>query len=163
MTAYASGTEVSPGKSREEIERVLSRYGADEFAYATNTTRAMLGFVAGGRQVRFVLPLPDRSAPEFRLTASRKWERSEAQQQAAYEQEVRRRWRALSLVIKAKLEAVASGIVLFEQEFAAFMVLPDGSTVAEHLLPAIADAYATGTVPPLIPSFRPALESGRDD
>ena len=52
--------------------------------------------------------------------------------------------------IKAKLEAVASGIVTFEDEFATHMVLPDGHTVRDHLMPAIEQAYATGRVSPIL-------------
>jgi hypothetical protein len=61
-------------------------------------------------------------------------------------------------MIKAKLEAVATGIVTFEEEFAPHMVLPGGRLVAEFLLPAIEQAYATGEVPPLLPDYsRPAI------
>ena len=41
----------------------------------------------------------------------------------------RQRWRALNLAIKAKLEAVESGIVTFDQEFLAHIVGPSGQTV----------------------------------
>lgn len=63
---------------------------------------------------------------------------------------MRRRWRALSLSIKAKLETVASGISEFETEFMAYMVLPNGKTVAENILPEIARAYETGKMPKLL-------------
>ena len=49
-----------------------------------------------------------------------------AAQQAAWEQVCRQRWRALLLIIRAKLEAVASGITTLENEFLANIVLPDG-------------------------------------
>jgi hypothetical protein len=55
------------------------------------------------------------------------------------------------LVIKAKLEAVESGIACFEEEFMAHIVLPDGRTVGEHVIPGIAQAYETGNVPALLP------------
>ena len=148
---YAAGTQVGAGRSQEEIERTVTRYGATEFAYGVTGTRAMVGFVAGGRQVRFILPMPDCNAREFTLTPTGKWKRSEEEARKAYEQATRQRWRALALVIKAKLEAVDAGIVTFEQEFAMHMVLPDGSTVADQVIPALASAYATGTVPELLP------------
>jgi hypothetical protein len=42
------------------------------------------------------------------------------------------------LSIKAKLEAVETGIESFEIAFMPYVVLPDGKTVAEHVLPALA-------------------------
>jgi hypothetical protein len=57
----------------------------------------------------------------------------------------------LALVIKAKLEAVDSGITTFEDEFLAHIVMPDGQTVASHIKPGIAAAYESGTMTPLLP------------
>ena len=51
--AYAEKTQVTPEKSRIEIERILQRYGADQFAYGWEGTRAMLGFRYQGIMVRF--------------------------------------------------------------------------------------------------------------
>lgn len=157
MPTYASDTSVTSDRSRAEIERTLSRYGATSFAYGWETARAMVGFVAHDRQVRFILPLPDRQAREFTHTPNRGTPRTPDAADAAYEQAVRQRWRALALVIKAKLEAVETGIVTFEDEFAMHMVLPDGRTVGDWVVPQIAEAYATGQMPaPLL-----ALPPGR--
>lgn len=59
MSKYAENTSVSVENSRSEIERVLQRYGADSFGYAWDQGRAVVQFVHEGRQIRFVLPLPD--------------------------------------------------------------------------------------------------------
>ena len=69
----------------------------------------------------------------------------------AFEAEMRRVWRALALVIKAKFEAVSSGIVSYEQEFLPFFVLPGGATVAEIMIPQLEIAYRTGKMPALLP------------
>jgi len=147
--AYAADTSVTSDRSRAEIERTITRYGAQQFAYGWDHGHALVGFKMRDRQVRFALPLPDRQSKAFTRTPTGRG-RTTVQANAAYEQAVRQRWRALALVIKAKLEAVQTGIVTFEQEFAMHMVMPDGSTVADHVLPAIEQAYATGTVPPLL-------------
>ena len=145
---YAADTEVTSDRSRSEIERTLTRYGATSFAYGWQESSAMVGFAAHGRQVRFVLPMPDRKSRDFTHTPSRGTLRSPSEATRAYEQAVRQRWRALALVVKAKLEAVEAGITSFEVEFAMHMVLPGGSTVADHVLPEIATAYETGRVRP---------------
>ena len=36
------------------------------------------------------------------------------------------------------------------------IVMPDGSLIGEHVQPRIADAYASGTMPPLLPDGRGA-------
>ena len=158
MTRYAAQTDVPSDRSRTEIERTLSRYGADQFIYGWEMTQAVIGFRAHAKQVRFLLPLPDRQSREFKYTAERHYLRSKTGQQEAYEQAVRQRWRALALVIKAKLEAVEAGITEFEDEFMAHIVLPSGATVGAWMRPQIERAYQTGLMPPLIPALPPATQ-----
>jgi len=72
-------------------------------------------------------------------------EASAAGEKAA--QERRRRWRALLLVIKAKLEAVSSGISTLEREFLADVVLPNSKTVSEWLGPQMQALHQSGQMP----------------
>lgn len=153
MATYASDTSVSSEKSRGEIERTLSRYGAKSFMYGYDDSHAMIQFATNDRQVRFVLPMPDRNAREFTHTPSRGTPRSPAQAAESYEQAVRQRWRALNLVIKAKLEAIESGISTFDVEFLGQLVLPDGRTVADEVVPKVVDAYETHQFPSLLPAY----------
>ena len=159
MTRYAETTTVSSDKSRGEIEKILARYGASSFMYGWDADRAIVGFIANGRQVRFVLPMPQRGAREFTHTPAKNLRRSPAQAEEAYEQAVRQRWRALALVIKAKLEAVETGIVTFDQEFAMHFMLPNGQTVGEWVVPQIDHIYDTNTMPALLPA--PSRELGQ--
>lgn len=152
MAKYATNTEVSSDRSRAEIERTLDRYGARQFLYAWEEGRAVVGFTINARQVRFILPLPDRDDPEFTRTPTGR-ARAATQVREAYEQAVRQRWRALNLVIKAKLEAVESGIVTFDAEFLAHIVLPDGRTVADDVVPKVVDAYQRHEMPALLPQY----------
>ncbi len=162
MAKFAASTEVPADRSRAEIEKTLARYGANGFMYgwenAEHGDRALIGFRMEGRHIRFELSMPDRSSSEFTLTPGKRLPRSAAAAEAAYEQATRQRWRALSLVVKAKLEAVESGIATFEEEFLAYVVMPDGKTVGHHAIPGIERAYATGKMPLLLPA---ALEVSR--
>lgn len=142
---YAAGTDVSSDRSRAEIERTLTRYGASAFSYGWQEGHAAIQFEAHYRRIRFVLPLPDRHSREFTTTPTGRARAARAAE-AAYEQAVRQRWRALALMVKAKLEGVASGIVSFEDEFLSHTVLPSGRTVAEELGPQVARAYEVGSV-----------------
>lgn len=158
MTRYASTTDVSASKSRDEIERTLTRYGADQFMYGWQDDAAMVGFRMKGRQVRFVLAMPSKT--EKRFTHHSRGARSPDAALKEWEQAVRQRWRALALVIKAKLEAVDSGISEFEDEFLAAIVLPDGSTAGHWLRPQIAHAYETAEMPKMLPAL-PAPKGNR--
>lgn len=150
MSRYAENTSVSSERSRAEIEQTLARYGADGFMYGWDGGTAVLAFQMHGRRIRFDLQMPDRASDDFQLTETGR-ERSPAQAAKAWEQACRQRWRALALVIKAKLEAVESGITMFEEEFLAHIVLPHGGTVGGWMLPQVDDAYKTGNMPPLLP------------
>jgi hypothetical protein len=146
---YAMKTEVSSEASRMEIERTVRRYGAAAFTYGFSDAQqlALVEFLVKDRRVRFLLGMPDYSSREFTHTPAKGLRRSEAAQADAYEQAVRQRWRALNLVIKAKLEAVETGIVAFDEEFLAQIVLPNGQTVGEAVTPNIARIYELGEVP----------------
>src|SRR5262245_22578803 len=131
---FARGTVVAVEKSRVEIERMILRYGATSTAFMSAPGRAMIAFEAKGRHILFELPLPLITEKRFEKDG-RGTERTPQQRLVAWEQSCRERWRALALVIKAKLEAVESGITSFEDEFMAHIVMPDGQTVGTHLRP----------------------------
>lgn len=131
MATYAANTDVSSEKSLAELKRTITRFGATHFGYTEEPKVATVAFVVRDRQVRFRLPLPDRN--ERRFTHHSRGERTPSAAEAEYEQAVRQKWRALALVVKAKLEAVESGISEFDQEFLAYVVLPDGRTVYDRI------------------------------
>lgn len=162
MTRFAEKTDVSASRSRDEIERTLERYGADQFLYGWQEASAVLGFRMNGRHIKFVLPLPSRDDEAFNiyLRGSVRYQRESEQALKLWEQATRQRWRALSLVVKAKLEAVETGITTFDDEFLAHIVLPNGATAGEWLKPQVEDAYRLGTMPALLPML-PAPESSK--
>ena len=150
IVRYAKKTDVSSDKSRSEIEKTLARYGASKFMYGWEEKSAVIAFEMNDRHIKFVLPLPDRNNKDFTHTPNRGKLRSPTQTQEVYEQAVRQKWRALALTILAKLEAVESEISVFEDEFMAHIVLPDGKTVGQWMRPQIARAYEHGKMPPLM-------------
>lgn len=150
MAKYASTTSVSSFKSREEIEKILKKYGSDQFYYGTDADNSYLAFRMDNRQIKFILPMPNFD--DFTKTPKGKL-RAFASQEKEYEQAIRQKWRALALVIKAKLEAVDSGITEFEDEFLANIVLPDGSTAGEYMKPQIEIAYNSGNMPALLEDY----------
>jgi hypothetical protein len=142
---YAAGTDVPQDRSRAELERVLQRYGATGFAYAwsTDTTPAatLVEFVVRGRRVRLTVPLPDRSEYSSTPTGLR---RTDSATDSAHAQAVRARWRAVVLIVKAKLEAVDAGVVTFDEEWLPYLVTAGGQTVAQVLAPQLDAGLSAG-------------------
>jgi hypothetical protein len=151
LAQYAKNTNVASEISRLEIEKVLIRYGADNFAYATAAGKSLIGFTMFERQVKFLLPLPQKEELQYTVTGRKRTENS---QYEAWEQACRQRWRALKLVIQAKLEAVECGISIFEDEFMANIVLPGGATVGEFMRPQIEKSYTLSKPPELLPLLK---------
>lgn len=158
---FATETSVPVERSRAEIERTLERYGADAFAYATEGRSVRIAFRMAARQFRFAIELPDPNLEEF--THHSRGRRTPEAARAAWEQASRTKWRALALVIKAKLEAVAAGISSLEDEFLANLILPNRETVSEWIGPQVEEAYRVGSMPTALlleaPKARPRRAS----
>lgn len=145
MRRYAERTSVPVANSRAEIDKLLRNHGATQFVYGEGAGQSLLAFeisttdVNGdkvSRRLRFLVPMPTlgRGTTESKVAA-----------------ETRRRWRALLLVLKAKLEAVASQIVTFDQEFLAHIVVENNTTVGDRMVPILTKAIESGgNLPPLL-------------
>lgn len=149
--AYAEKTSVSVSRTKADIEDLIQKYGADQFVNGYRDNIAVIGFSMAGRQIKFILPLPDKNDREFKYTPGRGQRRTDESAQSAWEQACRSRWRALYLIVKAKLEAIEAWISTVEREFFYDIVLPDGRTAGEWLSPQIEVAYQTGNMPPMLP------------
>ncbi len=151
MPRYAQTTTVAVEKSKTEIEDLVTRYGADEFGIARSAKKAMVVFtLKDGLCVRITLPLPDQDDRSFTHTPARDTERHPDDARRAWEQACRSQWRALALIIKAKLEAVEAGITTIEREFFADLLLPSGQTMQEHVGNDLRLAVKSGKIPKLL-------------
>lgn len=137
--SYAEKTSVPIDRSQGEIRKILTKYEATGFAFGEQGIQSIVMFEMKKRRFKFTLPMPTKPN-QYATSASIK----------TYEQLCRSRWRCLVLAIKAKLECVESGITTLEQEFMAHIVLPNGRTVGDALLPQIERSYADGKMPPLL-------------
>lgn len=118
MPRYAKHTAVPISRSKAQIEDTLIRYGIDEFGFGTSPRGSGILFKKDGRCYKLNVPNPN--AEDFNTDNQ-------------YEQAIRQRWRILLLSIKAKLEEIEAGLVSFEDQFLAYMALPDGSTVSDFM------------------------------
>lgn len=136
---FAEDTKVPLSQSLDEIRRTIARYGGEQFLHAAMDDRLIVGFTKDDRKVRFQIS-----------------------QNPAEPQNNRRLARALLLVLKAKLEAVASGVAIFEDEFLANIVLPSGALVASEVRPRLAQAYEGREMPALLPDYSSPPRSSHD-
>ena len=125
---YAAKTKVPADKTRMEIERLVKKYGAKGFSSGWHEGTARVQFYAHNRHVRFTVATASLSAVQER-----------------------ERWRALLLLVKAKLVAVDSKIATFEEAFFADTVMPEtGRTVWETAREPLRLAYETNKSLPLL-------------
>lgn len=153
--AYASGTNVSEDRSRQEIERNLRRYAGDdfdEFVYRSGREEAAVGFKLRG--LHFVIAVKMPLQAEFQTTPTGKTRKNNTAF-TAWEQECRRRWRSLAAVVKAKLVAIEDGVATFESEFMPYILMGDGQTLAQRLAPAIEHAALDGK-PLMLENLQPS-------
>lgn len=133
---YAANTSVPVERSRGEVERILTKYGATKFGTMTEETRVSVYFEVKGRQVQWSIPMPDRK--RYRNDAD-------------HEKEIRRRWRVLVITIKAMLEAVESKLLTFDQAFLPHIVIPGTArTIGESLVPKLDALYQGMSLPALL-------------
>jgi hypothetical protein len=134
---YAAQTSVSSDRSRAEIEALLRKHGATGFVYGWQDeggkALARIEFLMKTRHLRFTVVLPDLM--DFSRTPGGRRMRRPDDCHRAWEQACRSSWRALLLIIKAKLEAIAVGVSVFDQEFLAFVVMQDGKTIGDLVIP----------------------------
>ena len=136
---YAQDTRVPAGVTKDEIERRLRKAGATQIysGYDEDRKQITLGFRIGSTAA---------DGRHYKLTSS-----TDRPTRRCDEQQIEREaWRVLLLLLTAKLEVIAAGGTTFEQEFLANLLLPDGSTVADDVLPKVAEAYSSGAMRPLL-------------
>ncbi len=150
---FAEQTNVPVERSQAELVGLIKRHGASAYQWAEQDRRVGLQFAMHDRRIRFVVTLPEPTDKSFRITPTGKARANDAAARA-HHQECRRRFRALVLVVKAKFEAIESGIETFEEAFLAHIVLPTNETVGERTIPAIADAYEGRELPALMPPVK---------
>lgn len=124
--AYAATTNIDIGTTKADIEKMMLKAGASAFGIVQDGPKAQVIFRLKERMYRFAIIIPDLPQP------------------------ARARWRALLLVLKAKIEAVDSGITSLEDEFLAQTMMSDGETVGQKINPQIEENYRIGGTPQLL-------------
>mgnify|MGYP000359688332 CR=1 FL=1 len=138
--AYAKDTSVPVSRSKAALEKLLLEHGATGIltGWDDEIRRQMVSFkmpIPGGSLVcRLNCPMPSESDRDICMTPGGK-NRSSNQVDAAMEQANRSRWRTLLLKVRAKLEWIEISGTTFEEEFLSDVVMGDGLTISEKVLP----------------------------
>lgn len=127
---YADGTRVPIQGSINELEKLIERFGADEFILGRQGERRIVAFRKDGIPYRLTIPETDD------------------------EREARRLWRCVVHCTKAKLVAVEEGLEQFETAFASDIVLRDGRSLRDAVRGAIerGDVSTAGIFSRLLPA-----------
>lgn len=153
LEKFAADTAVPVERSQAEARSILNAHGCTKFALADEGDRsaiqAVLAKDGSSVMLRFSITLPSKDEEGIKNYKRGSWtyDRTPTARDQAHAQECRRRWRCLVLLLKAKFAAVDSGIVLFQDEFLAHLVLPSGETVAGWAARELAPAIAGGRMP----------------
>jgi hypothetical protein len=148
MSQYATTTGVSVDRSKAELENVLRRFGASQFAYMSCPTQSLIGFIIKGRRIEFTITLPNRD--DFKHTPKQGYLRVDSDIEKHWEQACRTAWRELVLLIKAKLVGISSNTTTLDNEFLAYIALPDGGTIGTEFGKQVQKMVDSGKVPLLM-------------
>lgn len=104
-------------KSVGDLRRLAERYGAEEFTYAMSPRSGAVMFRLDGVPLRYDVHFPT----DDDLTV------------AQAEAEWRRRWRVVLLRAKAQFETWAAAEETVTRAFLTNVMLPDGTTIGDHV------------------------------
>lgn len=130
---YAEGTKVSVEASRGEISGILAKHGVTRMGWTSEPLGDALLFELGGYSFRLSIVRPTlEDVKRAYIDAGGRWNLV-YDPQGKVDQEWRRRWRANVLLLKAKLEFIASGDTTLIRELLPYAILPGGQTVEQAI------------------------------
>jgi hypothetical protein len=153
---YASAT--SNMRAREEIKKILQRFGCEEIGFSDNFERheVLLYFRHRGREVH--VPVSAKGWAQLWLKAN-PWSYRNRSQRVDYEQAALRQGHvAVNSIlrdwIKGQITAIEAGALQFEAVFMPYMLTADGRPLIERvrdLLPEPTDGKVVSLPPPIMP------------
>lgn len=149
---YAEGTAVAVARSIAEIQRLVKAHGGTGWRYEELDEQAppaaRITFSLAGWPIRFTVVQP--RLEDFEETPTGLL-RSASTMAKLRDEEERRRWREVLLLIKAKFVAIDAGVVEARSEFLGSLVLDNDQTVAEYVVPQLQASAAQSQSLRLLP------------
>ena len=131
-------TEVSVSKSQEGIRQLLLENKSSGIAFISQIDPMSEGFEAmvpiDGKTYRIRIVANVRPVKKL---SRRRYGRPAKSQQQLQEVEIRRVWRVLYYHLKSVYEATNTGVMEFRELMLPYVVVKDGRTIAQHILPSL--------------------------
>jgi hypothetical protein len=135
-------TQVPVARSQEAIRSLVMRHGG--FGFAAVSERDPSGEFPSQEGFHAKVMIDAKPyAVKIMAQLKKAGRGTEKQRQDWTEREERRVWRVLYYHIKSVFEAADSGVMEFRELMLPFILVPDGRTIAEHILPQL-DAKLAG-------------------
>lgn len=157
---YARETTVAVAKSRQEIDSILRKWGANQLQWSDDYEggRAQLRFLWKHEDVSYVARFNIQLPTDEDLRSESVDGRTGGFSQTKYDKAVKRRGmvehRELCFFIKAAFVAVEAGIIPAEHIFLPFIEGGDGLTVAEAIMPRLSTMLQKGSAAGLLPEAK---------
>lgn len=130
-------TSVPVPKSQEGIRKLLQSNGATGIAFVSQSEPFSEGFEAmipiDGKTYRIRIVAQLRRIEK--KTRRRRWGAAPKSPNEIQETENRRVWRVLFYHLKSVYEATNTGVMEFRELMLPYVVVKDGRTIAQHILP----------------------------
>lgn len=148
-------TEVSVYKSQADINALVSLHGGSGIGFESEPPHesftAKIKLNGTPYIIRVGAKTKEIKAGHYQTPGGRWRSRNGAQAEEANNAERRRVWRVLFWHLKAVFEAADAGVIELRQAMLAYVVMPDGTTISEKILPRL-DAIVTGQSRLLMPT-----------
>jgi hypothetical protein len=130
------GTEVAVSKSQDSIRRLIYAHkGTGLMLVSKPPAEGFEAFIEIAQKPYHVRIMATCREVSKRDPRSRWKERSASAHAAAVEQEERRVWRVLFWHLKGIFEAADSGVIDIRNIIMPYVVLRDGTTLSDHIMP----------------------------
>jgi len=147
---YAKNTTVTIEKSRQELDSILRRSGAEKVMIGYDGDTSYIAFMIDGLPVKQMIKMPNKE--QFNETEMGRV-RKQSAALAAWEQACRQRMREHVVLLKAKLIACSLGFTSIKREFMADICLPGGETIFNQYEVQLDKAIRGGKLPALLPGI----------
>lgn len=131
---YGKNTTVSVAKSRADIHKMLEDHQCDDIVHggSNRLLQIVIQFTYELVPCRISLKPPSPQEERFHLHGNG-YRLSATEAGKKYDKELRRVWRCLFLIVKARFVELDAGLFSAQQTLAPWLVMPNGRTVGELL------------------------------
>lgn len=118
---FAQETGCSVEHTQIDIREVINKFNGTEVSFENGPPTGSIYFSIGEFKLKMSFQYPNYENFESRKNGDGRLYHSKEQQDEAYDQVLRMKWRTLWYFLKAKLQAIENEIAEFEKEFSGYV------------------------------------------